>query len=170
MDSITRTAQSAVVSYYNTLRRMGSIHRQDKNKLLVLWFFHYLKNRSDFLWKWDKQAGEFKVDRELESYLEKRFRCNIPCLTDASCFIKLLPEDNCIPLLEILWNSDDEDEISYTVLVTNATQPLGDDNGYEIDDIQEIVDEIPWTNSSNFIIPNAEDTDAVDTFITSNNN
>lgn len=171
MDSITRTAQSAVVSYYNALRRMGNVHRQDKYKLLVLWFFHWLKNRSDFLWKWDKEANEFRVDRELEKEVERRFKCNIPCLSGASCFIKLLPDDNCVPLLEVMWDDSHEDEdIYYRFLVTNATRVMQYDGQQDADDISEILENIPFTNGSAFIVPNEEDESDVNTFMTDNNN
>ena len=162
MDSITRTAQSAVINYYNTLRRMGSISRQDKYRLLVLWFFHYLKNRSDFLYvpEWTEEDGkdvlEWKIDRVLEAQLERKFRCNIPCLED-SCFVELFGDDECVPVMEVLWDDSEEDEPFYRLLVTNATayfMQIADETGKSI---EEILDNYMWTNGSGLLVPNDND-------------
>lgn len=169
MDSITRTAQSSIVSYYNALRRMGSIHRQDKYHLLVLWLFHYLKNRSDFLYKWNADLNKFEVDRELEAWLEQRFRCNIACLMGSSCFIKLLPDDNCTPILEILWEEGGEDEEPHIrILVTNATYALQENNDNTTgEDVDEILNSMIWSNGSAVMRVN---NDNDDDWMTTNDN
>lgn len=160
MDSITRTAQSAVINYYNVLRRMGNVNRQDKYRLVVLWLFHYLKNRSDFLYVpefYKDDDGKqhlkgWKIDRVLEAQLERKFRCNVPCLED-SCFVSLLGSDECTPVIEKLWD-DAEEEVFYRLLVTNATAALmqiAEETGKSIEDI---LDNYMWTNGSGLLVPN----------------
>lgn len=151
MDSITRTASSALTKYYDILRRMGNIYKQDKYKLLVLWFFNYLKNDSDFLYKWDDENKRFVVDRTLEQFLEKKFRENVDCLSNASCFIKLLPDDNCTPILEINWDlpiNHIPDRPILRVLVPNATAIVDRNNNKtdvtEIYNLIDVIDSINW--------------------------
>lgn len=172
MDSITRTAQSAVVSYYNTLRKNGGARRGDREKLLTLWLFHYLKNRSDFLAKpvltKDDDGKitwcDWKVDTELEAQLERAYRKNLPCLTAASCFIHLLPDDECIPLLEIFW--DGSVDYNYRILVTNATEILASKGRLDGESVQGIMDSYVWKDNSALMQPNDE---AEDTLFTRNN-
>lgn len=165
MDSITRTAQAAVIQYYNALRRIGAIRRQDKYNLLVLWFFHYLKNESDFLYRWDNTKKTFTIDTYLEQQLEKKFRCSIECLADASCFIKLLPSDNCTPVIGNNWYANvPEDEADKLLLfIPNATGiPL--DNGemdlttssIQIEDIGEFLQDT-FTDEDNGILDSHDD-------------
>lgn len=117
MDSITRTSQSALIAYYNVLRRMGKITRQDKYRLLVLWFYNHLKNESDFLWKWADESGKFVIDKELENLVERKFRQNLQCLLQSSCFIKYHSDDNCEPVSGDTWIPAD----ALHLMVTNAT-------------------------------------------------
>lgn len=161
MDSITRTAQSAVINYYNVLRRMGNVGRQDKYKLLVLWLFHHLKNRSDFLYVPEFEIGEngkrhlkgWKIDRLLEAQLERKFRCNVPCLED-SCFVSLLGSDECVPVMEALWDDSDDDDFFYRLLVTNATAVLNQ-AAEDGDTLEDILDGYIWTNGSALMAPSA---------------
>ena len=174
MDSITRTAQSALVSYYHTIRRMGGLRKGDQGKLLVVWLFHNLKNRnlSDYLsmptFVRDEDGFikecEWHIDTELEMQLEKMFRKNLPCLTENSCFIHLLPDDQCIPLLEIFWDSSVD--YYYELLVTNATDILSSKGKLRGDTVQNIMDSFEWTEDSALMQPNDE---AEDTLFTRNN-
>lgn len=151
MDSLTHTTQSALVRYYNVLRRMGSIRKQDKYKLLVLWFFYYLKNNSDFLYTWDAEQEKFVIDTKLEREVEKKFRCNLDCLLNASCFIKLMASDNCIPIIDNMWTYPDiVERIVAKLFVPNATgiiigSDIDDDTlKLDIDD----TDDLLWTSGS----------------------
>lgn len=138
MDKLTRTANSALVAYYNNVRRMGSVGRQDKYRLLVLWYFNWLKNHTDFLYKWDETAngdiGGFVVDKKLEASLEKQFGANLQCLLQSSCFVKLHADDECVPLSGMEWYHAD----NYDLMVTNDT-PFEINNTWPQDDILELL-------------------------------
>lgn len=153
MDSLTHTTQSALLRYYNVLRRLGFIRKQDKYRLLVLWFFYYLKHNSDFLYKWNNDQQKFIIDTKLERLLEKRFRCNLDCLLESSCFIKLMPADNCIPIMNNMWTYPQlVEKFIAKLFVPNATGiiwggELDDDNVLELDEDVEF-DDIVWTGGS----------------------
>ncbi len=157
MDSITRTSQSALESYYSVLRRKGAVNQQEKYKLMVLWLFDNLKNHSDYLrvpeFIYDEEGAlkdcEWPVDRELEADLEKRYRCNLPCLSEGSCFIHILPDDECIPILNIDWIEDPEQ--TFTFLVTDATvmtKRIGKPDGSSV---EGVVSAYEWNEEANLM-------------------
>lgn len=131
MDNVLKTTQDAFINYFNSLRRLGSITQQDKYKLFVLWFFYFLKYKSDFLYdikitEVENEDGdviekkyEWFINRDLESYVNKIFKSNIECLLQDSCFIHLLNIDNCYPVLEALWSEPITKTLE--ILVTNDT-------------------------------------------------
>lgn len=95
---------------------MGQVGRQDRFRLLVLWFFNYLKNDSDFLWRWDADKGKFVINKKLEAKIEKAYRKNLGCLTYSSCFIKPKADDNCTPVSGLEWQTAD----SWKLMVSNS--------------------------------------------------
>lgn len=168
MDNITKTTQNAFVSYYNSLRRLGNISKQDKYKLLVLWFFYYLKYKSDYLYKPEefeinadgqKVVKKWSIDRELEHCLNSKFMNAINCLSNNSCFINLTRVEECTPLVEVFWQyAEPSDDGTYTFLVTNATNPLNFNKfSGSIEDILEQMSNSMWTNGSAFIQTNSEE-------------
>lgn len=138
MANITSTAHDAVVSYYNVLKRMGNIKKQDKYRLLVLWFFNYLRNESDFLYEWDCNLKKFKVNKKLEAVVQKMFNANMQCLMQSSCFIKMHNDDNCVPLSGMDWDTID----GWHFIVTNATPHDKVDGSYPADNIINVLDMI----------------------------
>lgn len=164
MDSITKTVQNAFVNYYNSLRRLGNISKQDKYKLLLVWFFYQLKYHDDFLKKpifvKDDEGNDtneidtWVIDRQLESQINKTFMKNINCLMQNSCFIKLVGSYDCVPIINVNWTSEPVVQ-ALKALVTNATAVIGNIPS-NITDVQQL-SQLLWTNGSAFIVNDDEE-------------
>lgn len=171
-DKVIKTTQNAFINYFNSVRRLGGVSQQDKVKLLILWFFYFLKYRSDFLYDYDLlrerdiETNEDKIisykwhiDRNMESYVNKKFNEQINCLLQDSCFIKLIGFEECYPMLETIWSEPITKILE--VLATNATyiedvsQIIFDDASKKT--LLEQIDErygSAWYENSNLMIDN----------------
>lgn len=148
MDNVIKTTQNAYENYFNSLRRFGNITKQDKYKLLVLWFFYHLKYKCDFLYKSvadENGKRTWEVDRQLESEINKKFMSQLNCLTNASCFIKLSPYNDCTPIAGSIWFEDVEHILQF--LVTNATNLIVEHNVSDLSDYDKLK-ELLWVNGS----------------------
>lgn len=101
MDKIQRITKNAFINYYNILRQVGQVQIQDKGKLAILYFFYYLKYKSDYLYDLisDPQQtsiGVWTINRERERELMVKFDNILTCLAKDSCFVKLLNGDRCV--------------------------------------------------------------------------
>ena len=154
MDSITRVAQSALLNYYTTVRKMGGAGRQDRYKLLVAWMYYELKHNSDYLQEPEIIRDEdgsiascnWHIDRKAELDLEKKYRDNLACLTSGSCFIHMLPDDECIPVVEVICPHQLEER--FRILVADASEigvRLSDPDGTSIEGIVNAYD---WEENS----------------------
>lgn len=190
MDNVLKTTQDAFINYFNSLRRLGNITQQDKYKLFVLWFFYFLKYKSDFLYdikitEVENENGEviqkkyeWFINRDWESYVNKVFKSNIECLLQDSCFIHLLNTDNCYPVLEALWGEPIIKVLE--LLVTNATdtgdkQLMFDDRG-EKPLAKQLEDNygVDFMGNGNFMLSNDDaedpDDDKNEEYLTANKN
>lgn len=162
MDSVTKTTQNAYVNYFEALRRFGNITKQDKYKLLVLWFFYYLKYKSDFLYQYANNTEDrfvWNVDRTLENFVNAKFMSQIDCLTTASCFIKMSQYSDCVPVIEKWWRDmPNVPEQVFQFLVTNATNVIAQHNvEFVTNDDFEKLNDFLWTNDSGIMTSGSSD-------------
>lgn len=137
MDRITKIAWNAFINYTEMLRRGRSISLTDKAKLMVVYFFYYLKHRSFFLLDHvdgeigpngvPQNPGYFVINRDREQKLNKLFDKLLGCLSKDSCFVKPLDGEECSQL--VLFTPIPPREIA--ALITNAC--MWDDPDYIID-------------------------------------
>lgn len=159
-DSIAKTADNALVGYFNMLRRAGGVSLSERYKLLLLWFFNNLKNDSDFLQYYDdtdEYAAQWKIDRDLENKVNNVFYQNIQCLSQDTCNIRLIGED-CIPVPEYMWYNDTTPTEKHYLLVLNDTDPIETSIEVDLDNMSwqdAFVSEI-WSQASGFIIENKD--------------
>lgn len=191
MDNISLTTQNSFTNYFNVVRRFGDMSQQDKYNLFVVWFFYYLKYKSDFLYdidipfnKEDYNAEselpyKWFIDRDLETFVNKKFKDQIACLTKDSCLIKVLYADECYPVPEKLWT----EPIAKTLelLVSNNTNvdtnPIIFDNSSKkilVDQLGELYKEL-WSTNSSLMVENEYDEENVivkneKKYLTSNKN
>lgn len=103
MDRITRISWNAFVNYFTQVVRFGKITKQDKYRLLVVYFFYYLMHKTfyayDFIRGDVNQQGQFVLNDDKMVSIIKKFESLLDCLSADSCFIKPLESDKCIPLL-----------------------------------------------------------------------
>jgi len=162
MDRITNTADNALVSYFNTLRRTGGISLSERYKLILLWFFNYLKTKSYFLEYFDDDdegIRGWKHDSELEKKVNAIFDKSIKCLSDGTCNIRLMDGDcTSLPMVTLFTQSEPVEKIQ--LLLLNDSEPVGDSsvNPSNMSWNNAMIDEI-WTLESGFIVENAEPQD-----------
>jgi len=154
MDSIAKTTGHAFVGYFNTLRKMGGASLSERKKLLLLWFFDYLRNNSDFVYYYETESDvdEWKVDNKLVAEIERVFMQNISCLTDNTCNIRLL-EGDCTPVVEAIGFIQSQPEERKYLIALNETEPIG---SIDIEDmpLQQALDNEIWLTNSGLIIDN----------------
>ena len=127
---------------------------QEKARLMVVWLFDYLKNRCDYLKTPVIERDEegtiiscgWIVDNDAQAALERKYRCNLPCLASDSCFIKIMPDDECIPIVDIQWY-DDIEEV-FTFLVSDQTEIVGQNSRPGTDSVESIVEAYDWDDGS----------------------
>lgn len=134
MDKIKRITHNAFINYFNTLRQIGQVKIQDKGKLAILYFFYFLKYRSDYLYDLvqdpnQASIGEWVINRERENELMAKFNSLLACLAKDSCFVKLLSSDRCVQNNQPTWifpgtftifiTNDDEDNDNNDTTVTS---------------------------------------------------
>lgn len=152
MDKIKRISWNAFINYFNTLRQVGQVKIQDKGKLAILYFFYYLKYRSDYLYDLVEDPdhtsiGFWVINRERERELMSKFNNLLACVAKDSCFIKLLNSDKCVVNNQPTWQFPQ----GLTVFVSND-EDVADgyiDSFIPNDDDANLLD-----NNLNPLIPN----------------
>lgn len=131
MNSIFNTTASAFDRFFNATRRMGHISMAEREKLLLLWFFYYLKHDSSFLLEYrfceedDNSCTEgWFVNRELEDKVDKVFRKAMECLSKNTCSIKMVKGD-CTSIAEAIPIATPENISVEQVLISNDADPTG---------------------------------------------
>lgn len=156
MDSIAKTTGNAFVGYFNTLRRMGGASLSERYKLMVLWFFDYLRNNSDFVYYYETgedETNEWRVDHDLVDHVERVFRDSIMCLSGDTCNIRLMDGD-CTPVENVIGFADTDPVEKKYLIVLNETDPI--DTSYNTKDMdfnEALASEI-WQEGSGFVIDN----------------
>lgn len=156
MDSIAKTTGHAFVGYFNTLRKIGGASLSERKKLLLLWFFNYLRNDSDFVHYYENSedvVNEWKVDNELVAEIEQVFMQNISCLTDNTCNIRLL-EGDCTPVVEAIGFINSQPEERKYLLALNDTTPIGIIDSLDSISLQQAMENFIWEEGSGLIIDN----------------
>lgn len=96
MDSIEKTTVFSFLNYFKLLCKKGSIPFKKRYSLLLLWFLNYLRNDSNFIYKYSKNTG-WAVDFDIVKEIENKFKANITCLTTNDCGNQYI-QGNCFIL------------------------------------------------------------------------
>lgn len=122
MDKILKTTENAFCNYSKMISRFGITKQQDRIRLLILYFFYYLKYNSGYLIDITEipENVKLEINKERELKLNKAFKKAFECLSKNSCFIH---DNNCCfdDLTTFTPPSDEDPSSKYPrALVTNA--------------------------------------------------
>jgi hypothetical protein len=94
MDKILKTTENAFCNYSKMISRFGITKQQDRIRLLILYFFYYLKYKSGYLIDITEipENVKLEINKERELKLNKAFKKAFECLSKNSCFIH---DNNC---------------------------------------------------------------------------
>lgn len=123
MDKITRISWNAFMNYFTQVTRLGKITKQDKYKMLVVYFFYYLLHKTYYAYDFiegevdedgSHQPGMLVLNEDRMMSLINKFNSLLDCLSADSCFIRPMESDTCVPLISPI-----ESDINITALITN---------------------------------------------------
>lgn len=157
MDKILKTTDNAFCKYFEMIGRYGTIKQQDRIRLLILYFFYYLKYKSGYLIDITEIPENIKLEtnKERELKLNSKFKSVLNCLSKNSCFIH---DNNCCfdDLVKFTPPSDIDPSSEYPrAFVTNANNyyPYRDLR-IHWDDINRIKFYITTNDSNDYIREN----------------
>lgn len=157
MDRIGKTATTALVNYFNVIRRTATVSLSERYKLLLLWFFNEMKNDGESLYEYslvDEYSEGWHIDTTLDNKLEAIYSKTIKCLTENTCNIKYMNGDTN-QIASELWYWNTAPDEYFELLVTNDTEMIED--GYDMDNLsfQDAMEQNIWDQGSFIFRTNA---------------
>lgn len=155
MDRIGKTATTALINYFNVLRRTATVSLSERYKLLLLWFFNEMKNDGESIYEYGTEG--WQIDTTLNNKLDAVYNKTIKCLVENTCNIKYMNGDPN-PITSELWYWNSTPDEFFELLVTNDTEMIED--GYENNlSFQDAMTQNIWNENSYIFRTNASDDD-----------
>ena len=169
MDSLANTTNSALIKYFNVIRKRGYISLNEKYKLLVLWFLNYLKHTSDFTLEYviDEVASiqEWRLNTDLLREIDNVFNKNMFCLETDTCTIRFQQGDCTQTTSRVDVVNVDVDEFVH-LLMSNDSALVGTTSDQPIGTMsltQAVGNQQLWEQNSFFLFQNGYDNSNNDT-------